>query len=50
MPVTSMLDREVYLYAEVDKLIGLAAGTARRWINGYKRLAHAPTSPSMATG
>jgi uncharacterized protein (DUF433 family) len=37
MPVTSMLDREVYLYAEVDRLIGLSAGTARRWINGYER-------------
>ncbi len=31
-----MLDREVYAYAEVDKLIGLA-GTAKRWINGYER-------------
>jgi uncharacterized protein (DUF433 family) len=37
MSVTSMLDREVYLYAEVDRLIGLTAGTARRWINGYER-------------
>jgi uncharacterized protein (DUF433 family) len=37
MSVTSMLDREVYVYAEVDRLIGLPAGTARRWINGYER-------------
>jgi uncharacterized protein (DUF433 family) len=37
MSVTSMLDREVYLYAEVDRLIGLSSGTARRWINGYER-------------
>ena len=37
MPVVSMLDREVYLYAEVDGLTGLASGTARRWINGYQR-------------
>lgn len=37
MSVTSMLDREVYLYAEVDRLIGLSTGTARRWINGYER-------------
>jgi uncharacterized protein (DUF433 family) len=37
MAVTSMLDREVYVYAEVDRLIGLPGGTARRWINGYER-------------
>jgi uncharacterized protein (DUF433 family) len=37
MAVTSMLDREVYVYAEVDWLIGLRGGTARRWINGYER-------------
>lgn len=37
MSVTSILDREVYLYAEVDRLIGLSSGTARRWINGYER-------------
>jgi uncharacterized protein (DUF433 family) len=35
--VTSMLDREVYVYAEVDRLIGLHGGTARRWLNGYER-------------
>jgi uncharacterized protein (DUF433 family) len=37
MSVASMLDREVYLYAEVDRLIGLHGGSARRWINGYER-------------
>ena len=37
MSVTSMLDREVYVYSEVDRLIGLHGGTARRWINGYER-------------
>lgn len=37
MSGASMLDREVYLYAEVDRLVGLNAGTARRWINGYQR-------------
>lgn len=37
MAATSMLDREVYVYAEVDRLIGLRGGTARRWINGYER-------------
>jgi uncharacterized protein (DUF433 family) len=37
MPVLSMLDRDVYLYAEVDRIVGLRSGTARRWINGYER-------------
>ncbi len=37
MSVLSMLDRDVYLYSEVDRLIGLRGGTARRWINGYER-------------
>jgi uncharacterized protein (DUF433 family) len=37
MSVTSMLDRDVYVYADVDRLIGLPAGTAKRWINGYER-------------
>ncbi|MDZ7882211.1 MAG: DUF433 domain-containing protein [Mycobacterium sp.] len=37
MSVASMLDREVYVYAEVDRLVGLRGGTARRWINGYER-------------
>jgi len=37
MTVVSLLDRQVYLYSEVDRLAGLRAGTARRWINGYQR-------------
>src|ERR1035441_6964573 len=37
MSVTPMLDRDVYLYAEVDRIVGLRSGTARRWINGYER-------------
>jgi|SRR5271154_5628748 len=37
MSVVPMLDREVYLYAEVDRIVGLRSGTARRWINGYQR-------------
>lgn len=35
--VSSMLDRQVYLYSEVDRLVGMRAGTSRRWINGYTR-------------
>ena len=37
MGVSNLLDREVYLYSEVDRLVGMRPGTARRWINGYKR-------------
>lgn len=37
MSVVAILDHEVYVYAEVDRLIGLRGGTARRWINGYRR-------------
>jgi uncharacterized protein (DUF433 family) len=35
--VVHLLDRPTYLYAEVDRLVGLRSGTARRWINGYDR-------------
>ena len=35
--VSSLLNREVYLYSEVDRFVGLRSGTARRWINGYRR-------------
>ncbi|UXA16741.1 DUF433 domain-containing protein [Mycobacterium sp. SMC-4] len=37
MPVLNLLDRDVYLYSEVDRIVGLRPGTARRWINGYSR-------------
>lgn len=51
MSVTSMLDREVYVYAEVDKLIGLPAGTAKRWINGYeRRRQRSPADPPRHAG
>ena len=35
--VLPMLDRPVYTYREVDRLLGLNQDTARRWINGYQR-------------
>jgi len=35
--VVSLLDRAIYSYADVDRLVGLPAGTARRWLNGYER-------------
>ncbi|MEV0790915.1 DUF433 domain-containing protein [Kribbella sp. NPDC050459] len=33
----SLLDRAIYSYADVDRLVGLHAGTARRWLEGYER-------------
>jgi uncharacterized protein (DUF433 family) len=36
-PNVVMLDRPVYGYGDVDRLLGLSSGTARRWIDGYKR-------------
>ncbi|MBA3308673.1 MAG: DUF433 domain-containing protein [Nocardioidaceae bacterium] len=33
----SLLDRAIYAYADVDRLVGLRAGTARRWLDGYTR-------------
>jgi uncharacterized protein (DUF433 family) len=32
-----LLDREVYGMAQVDRLLGMKPGTARRWIDGYER-------------
>jgi uncharacterized protein (DUF433 family) len=32
-----LLERPTYGIAEVDRLLGLKAGTARRWIDGYER-------------
>jgi uncharacterized protein (DUF433 family) len=34
---TSLLDRAIYSYPDVDRLVGLRAGTARRWLEGYER-------------
>lgn len=34
---TSLLDRVIYSYADVDRIVGLGAGTARRWLEGYER-------------
>lgn len=33
----SLLDRAIYSYADVDRLVGVHAGTARRWLEGYSR-------------
>src|SRR6516225_8472738 len=34
---TSLLDRAIYSYSDVDRLVGVRAGTARRWLEGYSR-------------
>ncbi|WP_427890504.1 DUF433 domain-containing protein [Kribbella sp. GL6] len=33
----SLLDRAIYSYPDVDRLVGLRSGTARRWLEGYQR-------------
>lgn len=33
----SMLDRAIYSYSDVDRLVGVREGTARRWLEGYAR-------------
>ncbi|MGN6126896.1 MAG: DUF433 domain-containing protein [Humibacter sp.] len=33
----SLLDRPIYAYSDVDRLVGLRSGTARRWLEGYER-------------
>lgn len=38
MPASILLHRAIYSYADVDRLVGLHAGTARRWLEGYSRL------------
>lgn len=37
---TSLLDRAIYSYADVDRLVGVHMGTARRWLEGYTRGGH----------
>jgi uncharacterized protein (DUF433 family) len=32
-----LLDRSIYSYADVDRLVGVPSGTARRWLEGYER-------------
>lgn len=35
--VSSLLDRAIYSYSDVDRLVGLHSGTALRWMEGYVR-------------
>lgn len=49
---SSLLDRAIYSYPDVDRLVGLRPGTARRWIDGYRRggTEYAPVLRSTSTG
>lgn len=35
--IVNLLERRVYEMAQVDRLLALTPGTARRWIDGYER-------------
>jgi uncharacterized protein (DUF433 family) len=37
VPVTDLLDRPIYFFSDVDRVLRLSPGTARRWIDGYER-------------
>jgi len=47
-----LLDRPVYVMHQVDHLLGLPGGTARRWIDGYERANkwYAPVIREATTG
>jgi uncharacterized protein (DUF433 family) len=55
--VVDLLNRPVYGLGQVDRILGLPAGTARRWIDGYQRAAKSyppvvrerPTGDEVAT-
>ncbi len=48
----ALLDRALYSYAEVDRLVGLSAGTAHRWLEGYRQRGrgYPPVLRPAATG
>jgi uncharacterized protein (DUF433 family) len=50
--VVNLLDRPVYGFGQVDRILGLSSGTARRWIDGYKRAGRefAPVVRPSSTG
>lgn len=57
MAIVSLLDRRMYGMGDVDRLLHLKPGTARRWIDGYTRAGHLywpvirpePTGDEVAT-
>ncbi len=55
--IINLLDRDLYTMSQADRLLGLSAGTSRRWINGYARngkqhdplVRESPTDSQMVT-
>lgn len=47
-----LLDRALYSYADVDRFVGLSAGTAHRWLEGYdlRGRRYQPVLRPQATG
>lgn len=52
MIAAELLDRRVYPYAEIDRILGLGRSTAQRWIDGYTRggKRYEPIVRAAATG
>lgn len=52
MATTDLLNRPVYSIPQVDRLLGLTAGTAKRWLEGYERMrrSYPPIIRPVATG
>jgi uncharacterized protein (DUF433 family) len=50
--VLDLLDRPVYGMSTVDRVLGLTTGTARRWIDGYRRggRVYSPVVREVSTG
>jgi len=50
--MNDLLDRAIYSYSDVDRLVGLHAGTSRRWLEGYERAGkhYEPVLREEATG
>lgn len=50
--VINLLTRPTYGFGQVDRLLGLRSGTARRWIDGYERAgkSYAPVVREQSSG
>ena len=50
--VVNLLERPVYGFSQVDRILGLKSGTASRWIDGYQRAGktYEPVVRTVRTG